>query len=357
MQRAGADAGLMALFYDALRCGAVVRTSAAHAYDNAMAKVGVDTASRATNATDDKRESLARYTVAVSFGSHAGSGTVPAWSVPASVPASDQGALHKGVCSISPQDAINIFLSKHDKRGARDRLAVRLAEAHGITSRAVRDIWNLRTWSRTTKPYWSSLDAAHVARTGLNRATRSARPASPAPATTVEVAVEPTLSKDVAPASDVADGYNVNHVMQEDLMMTDVYEMHTRGKTAQASPRELVCNKGNYQIVSIVPTDACSECPPDLTCGDHTVDNVELPSGNTPGVEDDPQNAAKQTRAQPMTAGDLPALATRAMPKQAVSPSQLLACEWRIDPAIIAQEFEEIFVAWQCSSARRDCVI
>ena len=40
----------------------------------------------------------------------------------------------------------------------RDTLAASVAAQFGITAKAVRDIWNLRTWVQTTKPYWTQAD-------------------------------------------------------------------------------------------------------------------------------------------------------------------------------------------------------
>ena len=62
------------------------------------------------------------------------------------------------LCAISPQDALSIFLAAKHNRTKYDRLANRLAEEYGITSKAVRDIWSLRTWARITRPHWAKLD-------------------------------------------------------------------------------------------------------------------------------------------------------------------------------------------------------
>ena len=43
-------------------------------------------------------------------------------------------------------------------RVKRDSLSAELAAEFGITSKAVRDIWNLRTWTWTTLPYWTQAD-------------------------------------------------------------------------------------------------------------------------------------------------------------------------------------------------------
>lgn len=40
----------------------------------------------------------------------------------------------------------------------RDTLSAELAEKHGITSKAVRDVWKLRTWAWVTMPHWTQDD-------------------------------------------------------------------------------------------------------------------------------------------------------------------------------------------------------
>ena len=50
-----------------------------------------------------------------------------------------------------------IFRAKAN-RVKRGSLSVELAAEFGITSKAVRDIWNLRTWTWTTLPYWTQAD-------------------------------------------------------------------------------------------------------------------------------------------------------------------------------------------------------
>ena len=40
----------------------------------------------------------------------------------------------------------------------RDTEAASLATQFGITAKAVRDVWNLRTWAKTTMPFWTQAD-------------------------------------------------------------------------------------------------------------------------------------------------------------------------------------------------------
>ena len=72
---------------------------------------------------------------------------------------SDADSRLLGVCRISARTATFIYMAKHENNPRRgDRLAARLSEKFGITSKAVRDIWNLRTWARTTRSHWTQHD-------------------------------------------------------------------------------------------------------------------------------------------------------------------------------------------------------
>ena len=53
--------------------------------------------------------------------------------------------------------ATMIFRAKAN-RVKRGSLSAELAAQFGITSKAVRDIWNMRTWTWTTLPYWTQAD-------------------------------------------------------------------------------------------------------------------------------------------------------------------------------------------------------
>ena len=54
--------------------------------------------------------------------------------------------------------AIMIFRARANRENLRDSLSSKLAAEFGITSKAVRDIWNLRTWTWKTMPYWTQAD-------------------------------------------------------------------------------------------------------------------------------------------------------------------------------------------------------
>ena len=57
--------------------------------------------------------------------------------------------------SLDEVTVVRIFLAKHANPGARDTsLCRRLAHQYGVTDKAVRDIWNMRTWKHVTESYW-----------------------------------------------------------------------------------------------------------------------------------------------------------------------------------------------------------
>jgi hypothetical protein len=103
----------------------------------------------------------------------------------------------RGVRVISSNDAILIFnAAKHD-RTKRDRLANRFAKEFGITPKAVRDIWNLRTWVRTTKPFWSQVDETHF----LKRDHRKHTKRMSMKQSVTKPALPPTAIRNVFPQS------------------------------------------------------------------------------------------------------------------------------------------------------------
>ena len=62
----------------------------------------------------------------------------------------------RGPCVITAEQARLIFLARQHHR-ARD-LAARLAGQVGISSKAIRDIWTLRTWTQVTRAHWTPAD-------------------------------------------------------------------------------------------------------------------------------------------------------------------------------------------------------
>ena len=61
------------------------------------------------------------------------------------------------VSALDETSALAIFLAKAN-HNPRDSTSAILAAKHGITMKAVRDVWNLRTWAWTTLPHWSRED-------------------------------------------------------------------------------------------------------------------------------------------------------------------------------------------------------
>ena len=59
--------------------------------------------------------------------------------------------------ALDAQAAIDIFTRKKT-RVSRDATTAELAARYNITMKAVRDVWNMRTWVKTTMPYWDQSD-------------------------------------------------------------------------------------------------------------------------------------------------------------------------------------------------------
>ena len=84
-----------------------------------------------------------------------------------------------GVCVITADAAREIFMAKLERtRSKKDGLAARLGEDFGISAKAVRDIWRLRTWTQATWPFWTPEDMRKHLKTGLCVSCRHAELAS-----------------------------------------------------------------------------------------------------------------------------------------------------------------------------------
>ena len=80
-----------------------------------------------------------------------------------------------GVCIITADAAREIFLAKLKRtRSKKDGLAARLGEDFGISAKAVRDIWRLRTWTQATWPFWTPEDMRKHLKKGLCASCRNA---------------------------------------------------------------------------------------------------------------------------------------------------------------------------------------
>jgi len=64
---------------------------------------------------------------------------------------------NKGSNMLDADQAIAIYLAKASSTPGDDTLTV-LLERYNITMKAVRDVWNLRTWVWCTMPYWPHAD-------------------------------------------------------------------------------------------------------------------------------------------------------------------------------------------------------
>ena len=73
--------------------------------------------------------------------------------------------------------AITFYRAKLKKVTSRDRNAAALATEHGITQKAVRDVWNLRTWAAATRPFWNAEDREKWARIHAKQAPSVAQSA------------------------------------------------------------------------------------------------------------------------------------------------------------------------------------
>jgi hypothetical protein len=102
-------------------------------------------------------------TDALSSAVESSAGTLPASSPPHN---SYEGSWR----ILTEEEVTTIFQARLERSGRRSQLASRLAATFGVAPRTVRDIWNLRTWVKTTRPLWSNAD---LQREASNRARSS----------------------------------------------------------------------------------------------------------------------------------------------------------------------------------------
>jgi len=89
-----------------------------------------------------------------------------AMSAPPSVSADAAEVQNSLVATLDKEAAIAIYLAKAS-RTPRDRTSAALAAQYNITMKAVRDVWNLRTWTWKTMPYWTRSDQERFMRKHL----------------------------------------------------------------------------------------------------------------------------------------------------------------------------------------------
>ena len=141
---------LLALFEDAKAASAVVQVSALTGEDHqAVCTAGTR--------TDQDAGDLASCMPCSDHHARLSCASTPVGSA--------RYASARGVCILTAEEAIEIFLARKERSGRRDMLATRLANQFGVAPRTVRDIWNLRTWVETTRPLWSSADVARETNT------------------------------------------------------------------------------------------------------------------------------------------------------------------------------------------------
>ena len=75
---------------------------------------------------------------------------------------------------ITKHEAIQIFVAKHSHTTG-DHQAARLGLEFGLTNKAIRDIWTMRTWALATKPYRNASDEEQFSRV-VTRTTTKKKP-------------------------------------------------------------------------------------------------------------------------------------------------------------------------------------
>ena len=103
-------------------------------------------------------------------------------------------------CRLTAEAATAIFLAKRHGSSRSSGLLQHLATQFFISTKAVRDIWNLRAWTRTTEPYWTTEEAdkyvhkhAKVAATKRRVGRAATPPTSVAYSRNVQAPTEPDL--------------------------------------------------------------------------------------------------------------------------------------------------------------------
>jgi hypothetical protein len=64
----------------------------------------------------------------------------------------------KSTKKLNKAAALAIFQAKRCNTGSRTRLSAVLGRRYGTTAKAVRDVWNGRTWAKVTKPFWTAAE-------------------------------------------------------------------------------------------------------------------------------------------------------------------------------------------------------
>jgi hypothetical protein len=97
---------------------------------------------------DDDADELASWNTSVEDGPFATSTAAVAAEATTSSPASSSAT------KLTAEIAVEIFRAGGPD-AKRSGLSKVLAERYGVTMKAIRDVWNLRTWTDVTRPFWS----------------------------------------------------------------------------------------------------------------------------------------------------------------------------------------------------------
>jgi hypothetical protein len=136
--------------------------------------------------------------------------------------------------ALDAQAAIDIFTRKKT-RVSRDATTAELAARYNITMKAVRDVWNMRTWVKTTMPYWDQTDLKAFLGKHLCTACRARGVSSFAAACSSCSRPRPRARR-AAPALQAQPSRPLEHQQHQILPLQHQVEHHVEGAaTAQQS--------------------------------------------------------------------------------------------------------------------------
>lgn len=240
----------------------------------------------------------------------------------------------RGVCTLSSNEAVCIFLAAKHGRTKRDRLALRLAHDFGITPKAVRDIWNLRTWARTTKPYWSPSDFLKGQPCTVNKDTSRKLTKTNKTQKAAASAISIDLPKDC--------GFASKHVPSWWDSLEDFNEDACRNLKAHVHTTAT----GQVAEVANAPVQYGDELPgSEASTG--SVQTTVAPPALCPILPDTTDYAYGCTLPLRTVRGVPPAAFRRAAIVLNSEPESQCNYEWMVEPRFIAQAFEAIHKEWK----------
>jgi len=240
----------------------------------------------------------------------------------------------KGVCTISSNEAVRIFLAAKHGRTKRDRLALRLAHDFGITPKAVRDIWNLRTWARTTKPYWSPSDFLKGKPCAVNkdRSRKLTKKHKKQKAAASAISID--LPKDCSFTSKHAPSWwdSLEDFTENACRIVEVHGHTTAtGQVAEVADAPVQYGDGLPGSKALPGTVETTVAPPVLC----------------PILPDTTEYAYSCTLPLRTVRGVLPAAFRRAIIVPNSEPESQCIYEWMVEPRFIVQAFEAIHKEWE----------